>query len=221
MPSYKHIHDSPHGITKPEWSSVPPFTRSVDFTPLICLDALHSSMLPIHPPPSFLTISAASDITLANEVIRYAQVLASTHQIPAIVCSLGASAAIDLTGRIKHQQEGGKGFVVDFAIPWLGEGAYRTQTWAEYLGPMGVLAGATIVVALFKAGEVWWIRGEEGLIGGVRGGMRRIGQGGQSIAGLLDWRSDPDYFTDDEGIETVRWYASLPLIPNLMDDLGN
>jgi hypothetical protein len=176
-------------------------------------------MLRSSPPPTFLAISAASQPTLANEVRRYAQVLAATHGIPAIVCSKGASAAIDLTGRVKHPQEGGKGFVVSKAIPWFGDGNTREYTWAEYLGPVGVLLALVMLTATTKIGEVWWNQGEQGLVAGVRSGMRRIEHGGRTMNHLLDWRADPDYLSDDEEVDQMGSCNPLTPIINLMDDL--
>jgi len=120
-------------------------------------------------------------------VIRHAEVLSSTHGIPSIVCSRGASAAIDETGQVKHRQDGGKGFIVTMAIPWLGEGETRAYTWAEALGPLGVLMALGVVILCAKAGEVWHHEGTQGLLEGAEAGVVKVKQGGKKIKGLLTW----------------------------------
>jgi hypothetical protein len=185
-------------VTKPAWSSIQPFVRPVPFTPLICLDTLHPSLVPLHPPPAFLAIPAASQPALATQVIRHAQVLSSTHGVPAIVCSRGASAVIDETGQIMYRQNGGKGFIATLAIPWSGDNEYRGHTWAETLGPVEVLACFAIVIAGAKVGEVCHRDGASKLIEGVKDSVDRMRREPLKIKRPLTWR-DPAGVGEDQG----------------------
>jgi len=177
-------------LTKPEWSSSPPFTRPVPFTPLICLDTLHPSLISVAAPPSFLVIPAAAQPALATQVIRHAEVLSSTHGIPSIVCSRGVSAAIDEIGQIKHRQDGGKGFIATMAIPWPGDGEARELTSAETFGPVGILAAFGVASIGAKAREIWQREGTEGLLKDVESGLTGVKQGAYKIRGLLRGQGD-------------------------------
>lgn len=173
----------------------------MDFTPLICLDTLHPSLVPYLPAPTFLAIPAAAQPALAEQVITHAELLSSTHGIPSIVCSRGASAAIDETGQIKHRQKGGKGFLVTLAIPWHGDGEMREHTWAELLGPLGVLAGLTGALMVTKAGEVWKDDGTKGLIAAGE-------EGGKKVRGMIGWRT-PDRESTRRRRGDVEWQGLL------------
>ena len=111
--------------------------------------------------------------------------------------------------------------MISMAIPWFGDGSSREHTWAEYLGPVGVLTCLTLVTAVTKIAEVWWNQGEQGLVEGLQGGVKQIGQGGRALNRLLDWRADTDYLTDDEeAVRVTSWNPLKPII-NLMDDFRN
>ena len=194
-------HISPHGVTKPEWSTVPPFVRRIDFTPLICLDALHPDYISTQPSPSFLLIPAANQPILAGQVVHHAQILSATRNIPSVVCSRGVSAAIDEGGDVIHEQEGGKGFIARLAIPWYGDYGERIPTFSEKTGNRVMLGLLTAGTTLIKALEVYVRKGSRGLIEGVEYGLLNVQNGGKKVRKLIEWRKNVD---SDEEVPLLR-----------------
>lgn len=219
---------SPHGITKPEWSTVPPFVRPISFTPLICLDALHPNLVSSVPAPSFLAIPATPHSTLVKQVIQHAQSLSAIHRIPSIVCSKGISAAIDETGDISHEQVGGTGFIAKMVIPWHGDGGTRSLTLAGSLGSTGTLGLITLAIIALKAGEVYWNKGVPGVLAGADAGARRIVETTDDARQrLIGWReslvtsANSNYTGDDGDGGSGGWFSGFKdFLGSIVDEEG-
>ncbi|WWD18410.1 hypothetical protein CI109_102860 [Kwoniella shandongensis] len=193
----------PGHVTKSQWNPVQPHHRSVPITPLICLDALHPSLL-ASSSASLLVIPASSpSSTLSPHILGHAQSLSISHGIPSFVCSAsgaGVSALIDPWGRILFQQTGGESFVVKVGIPYSGPGrTNRSKTGWEKLGALGVLviwlaaviAGSCaekISLQRLGGGEEWRRRLET-IKQRVMGMWRVLGRG-ERVEALVDEDDD-------------------------------
>ena len=134
---------SPPRVKRPDWS--PSGTRTLPITPLICLDALHPSLIPDPEVLPGMIVTLAS--SLSPLILEHVQSLSVSHGIPSFICAAdgGTSAVIDPWGRILFQQTGGESFVVKIAVPYSGERS-RAKTGREVLGATGVLGlGASLV----------------------------------------------------------------------------
>jgi hypothetical protein len=127
----------------------------VTASPLICLDAFHSSLLRTQSQstPSILLIPAAfPTLDLGLVAIEQIRLLAISHNTPALVCSSAGprtafAAYVDAWGRVLHLQAGGTS--ATFTVPIAYTHKQRARTIWERLGPIGIWDIA--LLALFPA----------------------------------------------------------------------
>ena len=178
-----------------EWNEDPPHTRPLRVSPLICLDALHSSHLNAlehSGPPHLIIVPSSAEPSLAAQVIRYSRQASIQSASALIVCSHGISSMMDEFGRTTYLQHGSKSFTLGTGVTWYPDSKGETRTIAAaYLGTSGTLLLGTIILALWRLSQKPALKPLEAFLEAVWKSMIAPNHTEQSTEGHL-----PVYSTD-------------------------